>query len=305
VRTDATRASRHAYALSVALGSSGLVLAGAGALAAAAGTHVISGKGHVMDVAGLRLAVPSASPIAVLSLALAALGVAVVISGARAAAVSILSLHRLRKALTVVGCLEDDRSVLVVEHARPAAFCAGLFSPRIYITTGALDALEPDELRAVLAHESTHRRGRDPLRVVSTEVLARAVFFVPALRPLSARYAVLAELAADDGAMAEADRAAVARAMLALGGEGIEPERVDRLAGDDSLSWRLPSAVVALSATGLGAMAALAAELLRHAADGRAVALPVLAGKPCVVTLAALPLAAAMTARAFWRIYMR
>jgi Zn-dependent protease with chaperone function len=301
VRTDVTRASRHAYALSIGLGGAALALAGASTLAAAAGTGIVSGRGHVLDLAGVRLAAPAASPLAVLSIALAALGVAVVISAIRAATTVVVSLQRLRRALPIVGPLDSDPSVLVIDDARPGAFCAGLWRPRVYVTAGALDTLSPRELRAVLAHEATHRRERHPLRVVSTEVLSRAVFFVPALRSVSARFAVLTELVADDGAVAEAGPAAVARAMLVLGADGIEADRVDRLAGEGPPRWRLPATVVALSGAALGALVILAIVLLRHVAEGRAVALPVLAGKPCVVTLAALPLVAAVTARACWR----
>ena len=42
---------------------------------------------------------------------------------------------------------------------RPEAFCAGLFRPRVYVTSGAVELLDDAGLDAVLAHERQHAQG--------------------------------------------------------------------------------------------------------------------------------------------------
>ena len=109
--------------------------------------------------------------------------------------------RRLLAAARILGPLEGHPGVTVIAGARPEAFCAGFVRPRVYVSRGAVDALTPVELAAVLAHEHQHRRTRDPLRFACGRVVAHAVFFVPVLRPLCDRYADLAEQRADRAAV--------------------------------------------------------------------------------------------------------
>src|SRR5258708_4915858 len=46
----------------------------------------------------------------------------------------------------------------------PVAFCTGLLRPTVFISTGAVSALTPDQLEGVLVHEADHERGYEPLR---------------------------------------------------------------------------------------------------------------------------------------------
>ena len=105
-----------------------------------------------------------------------------------------------------------------IEEARPLAYCAGLIWPRVWISTGAAEALGRDELEAVLLHEAYHLRHRDPLRVFVALVLERTFFGFPMVRALGARFAVAKELDADRSVL-EAQRSAapLAGALFALG----------------------------------------------------------------------------------------
>jgi Zn-dependent protease with chaperone function len=163
----------------------------------------------------------------------------------------------------------NDVVVLLVADERPQAFCAGWIRPRVYVSTGALIALDDDELQAVLAHEVHHQRRRDPLRLLMARAVSDAFFFLPALRRLSQRYAALAELAADDAAVAAVgDRSVLASALLSFGERrepdvvvGIAPERVDHLFGDPA-RWELPTWLMLgalFTLTGLLAMGAATA----------------------------------------------
>ncbi|MGK2939717.1 MAG: M56 family metallopeptidase [Solirubrobacteraceae bacterium] len=126
------------------------------------------------------------------------------------------------------------RGALVVAGAGPRAFCAGLLSPEVYVTAGAVALLGDDELDRVIAHERHHAARRDPLRAIAARSAAYGLFFLPVLRDLQDEYTRLAEIAADEAAASRPDdRRALAAALLVFDrcGAGIEPERVDHLCG--------------------------------------------------------------------------
>src|SRR5205807_2813938 len=193
---------------------------------------------------------------------------------------------------------------LVIDDDRPHAFCAGLLRPRVYVTSGALAILDEPALGAVLTHERHHARRRDPLRLATSRILARAMFFLPAARELGLRQQALAEMSADESAInaAPGNRSALARAMLSFtdsgeGGEsvGIDPARVDYLLGEPP-NWRFP-VVMCLAALGLLALVVLTAVLVgREAAGSATLAAPFLSAQPCVVVLAIIPAAVGLVA---------
>jgi Peptidase family M48 len=121
-------------------------------------------------------------------------------------------------------------AVTVVRDARPLAFCAGLLRPALYVSDSALARLREPELRAVIEHEAHHARRRDPLRLLAAQTAADAFGFLPPLRGLARSTATLADLAADEAAVAAVgSRAPLAAALLAL--DEPAPERVDHLLG--------------------------------------------------------------------------
>ncbi len=293
------RGARRTYRLGAGLALTGLALT-AGVLGAALATLSIRPTpAHRVGVLGQQLALPAANLQAIILLSLATLGIAVVLAGGRAALRAFLAQRRLRRALPVAGPLAGHEHVWVLHGERPHACCAGLLRPAVYVTAGALRRLSAHQLAAVIAHEHLHRARRDPLRIVSARVLGEALFFFPVLRGLTRRYCTLAELAADDHAVAalDGDRAPLAAAMLAFDANGIAPERVDHLSGLTP-DWCLPVGVTALSLIGASAIALLIWQLGRHAVLQTTLALPVLSAQPCVVILALVPLAG--TALGMW-----
>ncbi len=123
--------------------------------------------------------------------------------------------HRLR--LSLVGRLDPRLGAVIVRHHEPAAYCLPGNGSRIVVTTGAIGALDDGQLRAVLAHERAHLRGRHHLLVNLAGALHAAFPRVPAFRIAREEVARLAELRADDAASAAAHRLAVAGALLNLG----------------------------------------------------------------------------------------
>ncbi len=249
-----------------------------------------------ISIFGQRLTYPTANVAAIVMVALGALGLVVIALTISGAIRELVASHRLHRRLTAL----DPRLVqdaLVIEDERPRAFCAGLISPRVYISSGALAMLDESGLDAVLAHERYHARRRDPLRLCTARVLARALFLLPGLDELVERQQALAELSADESAInaRPSNRAGLAAAMLSFSdltgsgsSVGIDPARVDHLLGEDS-SWRFPVGLC-LGCAGVIALLIATGVLVGRVAHGSAtLAPPFLSGEPCVLVLAAIP----------------
>ena len=165
-------------------------------------------------------------------------------------------------------------------------------------------SLDEPALAAVLTHERHHARRRDPLRLATSRVLARAMFFLPAIRELGRRQQTLAELSADESAIGDAggNRSALARAMVTFSDSaeagdsvGIDPARVDYLLGEPP-NWRFP-AIMCVAALALLALVVAAAVLAGSEAAGSAtLAPPFLSAQPCIVVLAVIPAAVGLVA---------
>lgn len=97
---------------------------------------------------------------------------------------------------------------------RAYAACIGIWRPGIYVSAGLVDMLPPVQLRAVLAHEESHRRRRDPLRLLVWRALARRLVFVPWVEGLAVCAELRAEIRADRFACAHTAPAQLAEALL-------------------------------------------------------------------------------------------
>jgi Zn-dependent protease with chaperone function len=104
--------------------------------------------------------------------------------------------------------------VVLVDATDSFSFVYGVMTPRVVVSRGLLDHTTCDELRAVLEHERYHVRNIDPLKAVIVRVLSDALFFLPALDSLRARYVAGRELAADRRAVATCGRRSLAGALL-------------------------------------------------------------------------------------------
>lgn len=284
------------FALELALAGSGLI-----AVAVAVTSSVKSFEfrsaagGRHLEVLHQRFTYPYANVAAVVVVVVAVVGLAVLVRGVRAG----LRVHVGQRRLLRDIALRDPRlrgAMIVVEGARPEAFCAGLLRPRVYVSSGALHALDANQLRAVLAHEEHHRRRRDPMRLAVIRVLGTALFFLPVLTALSDRYCSLAELSADDAAVhAGGGPAVLAGAMLAfrdsahpVGTVGIAAERIDRLMGRE-VAWRLPLLLVGCAAATTTLLVGFAWQIGRDALVETTLSPPFFSRQPCIVVLALLP----------------
>ena len=264
--------------------------------------HVAPGAAsHQISILGVTLAYPAANADAIVILALAVVGFVVIGIAVLAAAQEIAGAIRLDHRLKAARPLQHGEA-LIIQDEVPRAFCAGLWRPRTYISSAALDLLDGKALDAVLAHERHHAERRDPLRLATMRVIARALFFVPPLADLARRQVSLAELSADEHAViaAAGDRSALARAMLAFsesesgGGEvGIDSTRVDYLLGEPQ-NWSFPAALCLAAASVLTLVAGVAVLAGKVATGSATLALPFVSRQPCIVVLAMIPAAVAL-----------
>jgi Zn-dependent protease with chaperone function len=125
-------------------------------------------------------------------------------------------LRRQRIAVDLLGRADAD-GVLVLDHPEPLAYCLPGPHPRIVITDGALAALPPDELAAVLAHERAHAKGRHELVIQPFVAWQSALPFLAPAHRATAAVAELVEMLADDAAAEATSRLTVARALARVG----------------------------------------------------------------------------------------
>lgn len=118
--------------------------------------------------------------------------------------------------LAMVATAIGTAQVVCLATGDRVAFCAGLWRPRVYVSLGAVQRLDADELAAVLAHENAHARRRDPLRGLVRRAGADVLFFAPLARRWDRHRRMGAELAADRAAVAHVGAPALAGALLGM-----------------------------------------------------------------------------------------
>ena len=116
-----------------------------------------------------------------------------------------------------------EPNVVILEHDAPAVYCLTSGQNRIVVSAGALAALTPGQIRAVLAHERAHLRGHHHAMLTLSTGLARAFPKVPLLARAGPQLGVLAEMAADDAAARGHRPDDLAAALVSLAGAGPRP----------------------------------------------------------------------------------
>lgn len=125
-------------------------------------------------------------------------------------------LRRAHRETAILAGHPRSGGVTLLEHAVPAVYCLPGRTRHIVLTTGALEALEPQQLEAVLAHEREHLRARHHLVLMAAGAVATAFPHIRAFRTAHTEISRLVELAADDAAVRRTGRFTLAEALLAL-----------------------------------------------------------------------------------------
>lgn len=107
--------------------------------------------------------------------------------------------------------------MVFLDREAPVLFCTGVRRPAIVVSRGTVALLDPDELRAALAHELAHVSGRDPLKSWIAMGARALMCLNPAFQVVARAVARDAEALADERAAAVCgDRLALASGLLKL-----------------------------------------------------------------------------------------
>ncbi|EXF24716.1 Zn-dependent protease [Nesterenkonia sp. AN1] len=176
-------------------------------------------------------------PSAAFLLAPAGAGLLLVALGLRAVVQRRRSLQQTCRSLLPVGHRRviDGHLVTVVEDPHPSAFALGRDRWGIVVTTGLLAALDPQELRAVLAHEAAHLRERHHLVLDLIGSITGPLRRVPLAAAIADAVPHYLEVSADNAARRRAGTRALASALLIMG----EASSVQRTASDRTGSQRV------------------------------------------------------------------
>lgn len=116
-----------------------------------------------------------------------------------------LLVKKITPSLEIIGLLRKmglGNEVYVINDSRIFSFCLGFISPKIYLSSAVLIKLNLAEIEAILLHERYHLEHRDPLKILISQNIKRAFFFLPVFKDLNEGYVVGKELAADKKAIA-------------------------------------------------------------------------------------------------------
>ena len=203
-----------AWSVAAALGLAGLTLA-------VHATALAGGLSGLIGACVLRLrdayATPGGATVAALGLTLTGAVVA------RTAVAAITHLRAVRRhavqhaeAARLVGHREPALGAVLVDHAQPAAYCVAGPQPTVIVTTGALQALDPGQLDAVLAHERAHLAYHHHRLLAIARIACQVLPFIPLTRDAVTQIARLIEMHADDAATGARDGEVLATALVAL-----------------------------------------------------------------------------------------
>lgn len=97
----------------------------------------------------------------------------------------------------IISSLDLEKKVHLIEDNNLFSLCIGFFSPKIIISTSLVTILTDRELEAVLLHERTHLKNRDPFKILIGKTISSAFFFLPIFSELYQNMEAANELIAD------------------------------------------------------------------------------------------------------------
>lgn len=140
--------------------------------------------------------------------------------------------------LAMIATPHHQYQALVVDHDSAAVYCLPGRHGQVVLTTGALAALNENQLTAVLAHEQAHLHGRHHLIIATAGAMQHAFPKIPAFREIHRALAQLVEMLADDNAARHSNGLTVATALVRLAEYGNIP-LVALGAGGESTAVRI------------------------------------------------------------------
>ncbi|MFI9504064.1 M56 family metallopeptidase [Nocardia sp. NPDC052566] len=126
--------------------------------------------------------------------------------------------HAHGRAVRMVGREVPGVGAVVLDSTERQAYCVAGRPDTIVVTSAALDALTPDQLDAVLAHERAHLSGRHAAVLAALRGLATTLPGIRLVTEGAAEIARLLEMCADDTATRAHGREPLLGALLAIVG---------------------------------------------------------------------------------------
>jgi hypothetical protein len=221
------------WSVIAALGLAGLTLA-------VHATALGGGLSHLIGACVLRLratyATPGGATVAGLGLALTGAVVArTAVTAGRHLRATGRQATRHAQTARLVGVHQPALGAVLLEHPQPAAYCVAGRRPTVILTTGALQALSPDQLQAVLAHERAHLTGHHHRLLAMARIARQILPFLPLTRDADVQVARLIEWHADDAATRTSDSAPLAAALVVLATAAASPATALAAAATDTV----------------------------------------------------------------------
>ncbi len=127
--------------------------------------------------------------------------------------------------------MPDRPKTRVIDYAAPVAYCLpGASRSVTVLSAGLLQLLNPDELRGVIAHESTHLRQQHHAVLLAFKSWRSALPWFPIANRAETAVALLVEMLADDQARRAVPDRTLARAIALVGTAGQTVEAPDAAA---------------------------------------------------------------------------
>ena len=96
-------------------------------------------------------------------------------------------------------------SIIVLSYPAPMAITMGFLSPKIILTTGLINLLSSEELKAVIYHEEYHKKNRDPLKLFLLSLSSSILWYIPIQNWFLKTYRIIQEVLADEYAIKQQD----------------------------------------------------------------------------------------------------
>lgn len=95
------------------------------------------------------------------------------------------------------------KNIMVLSHPSPMAITMGLICPKVIVTTGLLNLLTDDELKAVISHEEYHKESRDPFKIFLLSLSSSILWYIPIQKWFHKKYRIIQEVLADEYAITQ------------------------------------------------------------------------------------------------------
>ncbi|TQS71855.1 M56 family metallopeptidase [Ornithinibacillus gellani] len=100
---------------------------------------------------------------------------------------------------------KDQEQIIVLSHPAPIAITMGLICPKIILSTGLINLLTKDELKAVISHEMYHKKNRDPFKLFLLSLSSSILWYIPIQKWFHRTYQIIQEILADEYAIKQQD----------------------------------------------------------------------------------------------------